>query len=220
MKLCTDGRTEPLSSLESFAVVISMQSRCIFKGIPPLTDMKKSCWSLLWACIKEKWFNSQMGLSCVVTLAAFHCVRFLMYVRDTWGEKNDHPTQMISTGVQRRCRPLMMYEMRRGVHQRAERLLLHAETPSSLPLSLSLSVSLSPCLCHLPKWGSITLPSPPRIRASLLRYFLFCSFWMFIDRSVFLSSPPIRGPGVIGTFLLLIPVNINTARITDFKVTE
>lgn len=118
-----------------------------------------------------------MCLSCVVTLTAFQWVSFVMYVWDICWEKNGHRTLMISTGVQRRCRLLMMYEVRRSVHQRAGRLLLHPETPPSLPC----------CLCHLPKWGSITLSPPPpplHITASPLTLFT-CALFLDVYWSPF-----------------------------------
>lgn len=71
-------------------------------------------------------------------------------------EKNGHRTRMISTGVQRCCRLLMMYEVRRSVHQPAGRLL-HPETPLSLAASVTSpsedpSPSLHPNLLYTSQW--------------------------------------------------------------------
>lgn len=88
-----------------------------------------SCWSFLLFCIREKCSNSQLCLLYVVTSAACNWLSITIRVRHLKIEKRP------STGVQRCCRLLMMYEMRRSVHQRGGRLLLHPETPLSLSVT-------------------------------------------------------------------------------------
>lgn len=81
---------------------------------------------------------------------------------------------------QRRCRLPMMYEVRRSVHQRAGRLLLHPETPLS-PSVTSPSEDPSPTL--LPHFYT----SQPLF--SLFFFFTVLAFWMFIDPPLLFSLP-------------------------------
>lgn len=148
---------------------------------------------------------STVPLPCVITLATLSPaqLRNVMCNILKW-RKIAIESQIISTGVQRRCRRLMMYEVRRSVHQRAGRLLLHPETPLSL--------------CQLPEWRSITpLSSPISTHHHGSSQSLHCVLDVYRPR-LYSPSPLIRSSGVIGP--LPIPADIYPAWITEPKVSE
>lgn len=99
---------------------------------------------------------------------------------DAQREKNGHRARLTSTGIRRRCRLLMMYEVRGGVHQPAGRLLLHPRirlplchlhhTPHTLTCAHCCGIS-QPCLfLYCSPSGFLSTPgiSPIKVTPPLL----------------------------------------------------
>lgn len=135
-----------------------------------------------WLTSETNGPNIQMWLSRVVTSSSLSpgqlcnvCARYLKR------EKRPSESDDIDSESGGRCRLLMMYEVKRSVHQRAGRLLLHPETPRAL----SPPVSPPRVRIHHPLSA---LASSTHHTGYLQTHFTMLSCWMFIDPSFFSPS--------------------------------